>query len=109
MIGLLSHVNIKDKKFKEDAIDVDFPYDLTQSIECVIEEITSKKFKYKSLSNDTKVLITYERNNKKTKETILIEIMLDNLLIRHFDVVDDKRSLRVLYIIKPSQREFKLL
>ena len=105
MIGILSEIKIKDKNFKEDAKEVDFPYDLVDAFIGVVNELTFKKFKYKKLSNDRSVIITYG----KPKEKVLIEVIKEGMLIRHFDIDKGKRKTRVLYVIKPHERIFKLL
>lgn len=105
MIGILAEIKVKDKNFKNDAKEVDFPYDLVDALVGVVDEITFKKFKYIKISSERSVIVVYG----KPKEKILIEVIKEGLLIRHFDVFKDRRKLKVLYVVKPHERIFKLL
>ena len=109
MIDIDSFLRIypKNKSFTEDIQKVNLPFDLKDALTGVIKEITEQGFKYKKFTKEEESLLTF---NKGKKEKIIIGITLENLLIRHFDVdTEMKRKLRVLYIAKPQQRNFKLL
>lgn len=94
-----------DEKFSEDIQKAELPFDLISALSGVVKEIVSKDFQYIKLTKDGQNLLTFE----KPDERIIISVALESLLIRHFDVDDNKRKLRVLYIAKPAQRKFKLL
>lgn len=94
-----------DEKFSEDIQEAELPFDLISALSGVVKEIVSKDFQYIKLTKDGQNLLTFE----KPDERIIISVALESLLIRHFDVDDNKRKLRVLYIAKPAQRKFKLL
>ena len=96
----------EDTKFSEDILEAELPFDLIGAITGVVEEIVKKGFKYKKLTKDGQNLLTFE----KSSERIIISVTLESLLIRHFDINEEgDRKLRVLYIAKPAQRNFKLL
>jgi len=104
-IATLTGIYPTSKNFTKDIQKVKLPFDLVDALRGVIKEIVEKKFKYKKFTQESENLLIFE----KPKERIIIGVTLDNLLIRHFDVNKDVRKLRVLYIAKPQQRNFKLL
>ena len=104
-ITTLTSIYPKSKNFTKDIQKVSLPFDLVDALRGVINEIVEKDFKYKKFTSENESLLIFE----KSKEKIIIGVTSDNLLIRHFDLDGIKRKLRVLYIAKPQQRNFKLL
>jgi len=105
MKGILVELKVKNKSFNEDVKELDFPFDLLSGFESIIKEAFDKKFKYKSVNTEGQTFFSFTRS----KEVLMINVSDENLTIRHFDIIDKKRKLRVLYVIKPSERDFKLL
>lgn len=102
----LKQIYPKDKKFTSDLSGVKLPYDLLDCFKSIVDEITRKKYKYKYMNEDDELSITFE----KPKNRIIISVYSENLMVRHFDISNkDKRKLLVLYVEKPTQRNFKLL
>ena len=95
-----------DKQLKEDLESIKIPFDLLSAFQSVITELEKKKFKYDSFTNDNEYILTFKKG--KT-ERVLIAIQQEHLYIRQYDYKNNKRSLKVLYVVKPSERNFKLL
>ena len=47
--------------------------------------------------------------SKEKNENLTITITEENLLIKQFTIEDTHEKLKVIYVIKPSNRNFKLL
>ena len=102
----LNRIYPQSKKFTDDVNRIKFPFGLIDPLIAVVNELRDKKFKYKKLSGDVEALFTFE---KGTKERILIGITSEHLMIRHFELIKGARHLRVVHVIKPTDRRFKLL
>lgn len=97
-----------DDKFSSDLKDISIPFDLFGGLTMVVNELKVKGFVYSHFSNNGKQdILTFFRNDEK--ESILINIEKENLLVRHFDNNEDNRKLRVIYVVKPTERVFNLI
>lgn len=98
----------KRPSLKRDLKTIDVPFDLYTGLSLVIEEMKTKKFAYKELIKDASDILIFKSVRKK--ESISINIEKDNLLIRQYSLIDkDRRKLKVLYVVKPTERIFKLV
>ena len=91
-----------DKKLKEDLKDINIPFDLLSAFQSVVTEFGKQKFKYDSINDKGEQVLRF----KKTKQRILMAIEKEHLFIRQFDIKGKQRKLRVLYVVKPSERKF---
>ena len=96
---------MKDKKLKEDLENIKIPFDLLSAFQSVITEFGKKKFKYESFYNEGEDVLRF----KTSKQKILLIIQKEHLYIRQFEFTKNTRKLKVLYVVKPSERNFKLL
>ena len=88
--------------------ELKIPFDLYAGFSLVIDELNKKSFIFSDLTTEGAPIITFI--STAVKEKILINIDKENLLIRQFSILeDDKRKLKVLYVLKPSERDFKLV
>ena len=90
---------------KTDLEGVSIPFDLFTGISLIVEEITAKEFKYDHLTNEGSVLITF---NSPT-ERIIITVGKEDLTVRQFTMDEENRKLKVIYVVKPTERQFKLV
>jgi hypothetical protein len=91
----------------EDLANVDVPFDLFTGLSLVVSEVESKGFTYQHLTQSQGVIIAFE--SVKLAESIIINVEKENLLIRQFSIIGDTRKLKVVYVVKPSERTFKLV
>lgn len=97
---------IKKNSIQKDLEGLIIPFDLLTGVAMVIEELDKKKFTYSHTTNEKSIMITY---NSKS-ERVIVNIEKENLLIRQFIIEDeDIRKLKVVYVVKPSERTFKLI
>jgi hypothetical protein len=94
-------------KLNDDLATVIIPFDLFTGLSLITEELKSKGFKYAHMINEHAVTLIFESTKLKEKVSVIVE--KENILIRQFTMDGDNRKLKVLYVLKPSQREFKLL
>lgn len=93
-----------EKELKEALEDIKIPFDLLSAFQSVIAEFGKNKFLYESFSNEGEQTLRFTKPEKR----ILLAIQKEHLYIRQFDTDKEKRKLRVLYVVKPSERNFKL-
>lgn len=93
-----------DNKLKEDLKEIDIPFDLLSAFQSVVTEFGKRKFKYESFSNDKEFILTFVNEEEK----ILLAIQKEHLYVRQFHYKNEQRKLKVLYVVKPSERNFKL-
>ena len=93
-----------EKKLKEDLESINIPFDLLSAFQSVVTEFGKQKYKYDSTSHEGEVVLRF----KKTKKKIMLAIQKEHLYVRQFDIEGKRRKLRVLYVVKPSERNFKL-
>lgn len=96
---------------KSDLLKISVPFDLYSGLSLVTEELNSKGYSYKGLSENGEypILTFIPKDVLKEDESILINIEKENLLVRHFDVNPTGRKLRVIYVVKPTERSFNLI
>jgi hypothetical protein len=98
----------KQPSLKDDLKDVEIPFDLFTGLSLVIEEVNKKGFTYIYKTESRNVILTFEA--KEISETLSINIEKENLLVRQFTIKEDGgRKLKVIYVVKPSERTFKLV
>jgi len=97
----------KSTKWDEDIKSISVPFDLFTGLSLVTEELKKKDFTYTKMVKDHSPILIFE--SKKLEERVSIVIEKENLLIRHFIIKNDTRKLKVLYVLKPSERKFKLV
>lgn len=100
-------VRTKIAQLKKDLETVKVPFDLFTGLSLVTQELKDKDFKYIHMTNDHAPILTFE--SKKIKERVSVTIEKENLLIRQFTITGDTRKLKVLYVVKPSERKFNLI
>ena len=87
---------------------IEIPFDLYTGFSLVVEELKNKGFEYSKITIDSvSPILTFE--SKELKERILININEEDLLIRQFSVKKNSRKLKVIYVTKPAERNFKLI
>jgi hypothetical protein len=98
-----------DELFKADTENMRIPFDLFGGLTMVTDELKDNEFVYDHFTNSGKQdIITFTRN--EGKEVILINIEKENLIVRHFDILEEgRRKARVLYVVKPTERTFELV
>lgn len=94
-------------KLQEDLEKVNIPFDLLHGFSLVVLELRNNDFSYSHLTQEQSSIFTFE--SKKAKQKILVSINKEDLLIRQFSMNDDNRVLKVIYVVKPSERSFKLI
>jgi hypothetical protein len=100
----------QNKKFEEDLTEMKVPFDLYTGLSMVTAELKSNSFVYDHFTNNGRQDIITFTPIEKGKEIILINIEKENLIVRHFDILEDgRRKARVLYVVKPTERTFKLV
>lgn len=92
---------------KNDLKTIEIPFDLFTGLSLVTQEMNNKGFKYSHLTNEGVPSLTFK--SKKLKENIIINIESETLLIKQFLMKGTTRKLKVLYIVKPTERTFKLV
>jgi hypothetical protein len=90
-------------KLKTDLEKVVIPFDLYTGMALVTDELKGKGFSYDHMLTDQSTILVFK--SEEEKATITVE--KENLLIRQYN--KDTGKLKVLYVLKPTQREFKLL
>lgn len=98
---------LKKSTLKKDLKGADVPFDLFTGLSLVVDEIESKGFVYSHLTKEKNILLVY--TSKEAKENISINIEKENLLIRQFMMTGTNRKLKVIYVVKPTERTFKLV
>jgi len=92
----------------DDLAGVVIPFDLYTGITIVTDELERRGFIYSHLLNDDGIILKFK--NEVIAENISITIERENLLIRQFSIEENNnRKLKVIYVIKPSERTFKLV
>lgn len=97
-----------EEKLTSDLSTIIVPFDLFTGLSIVIEELKKRKFTYTHLNQEALQNILWF----KTKEQKLsINIEKENLLIRQFssETKTTPRKLKVIYVVKPTERDFKLI
>ena len=92
-------------KMTRDLKKVEIPLDLDKEMSMVVGELIDKGFRYSHTTNTTIPMLTFESKDEK----ILIDVNKGNLLIRQFSMTGDASKLKILYVVTPSERGFKLL
>jgi hypothetical protein len=96
----------KKHSLGEDLEIIKLSFNLFQPFSIVVEELKEKGFEYKGIHCEEESTFLFK--SKKRKEYITVYISKeDNLLIRQFSEADNK--LRILYVVKDSERTFKIL
>lgn len=105
----MTKIKVKTKiaQLKEDLATVTIPFDLFTGLSLITEELKDKDFKYSHMTNDYYPTLTFEA--KKIKERVNVIIEKENILIRQFTINGDIRKLKVIYVMKPSDRKFNLV
>ena len=98
---------MKSKSLEKDLENIRIPFNLFAGLTFVVEELKDKGFEYSNSTQEVIPVITFE--SLKREEIITINVEPENLLIKQFTVDKDKRKLKVLYVLKPSERQFKLI
>jgi len=91
----------------EDLSVIVLPFKLYSGFSAVVEELEKKEFEYEGI--DIKNASTFLFKSKKRKEQITISVSDENLLIKQFSEEKDKNKLKVIYVVKDSGRNFKIL
>lgn len=104
----------KTKKIKEvDLLKVDLekikiPFDLFTGLSLIVDELKVNTFTYSHLTpNDRSPMLTFESKDKGQKINVNIE--KENLLVRQYEINGLERKLLVIYVVKPTERAFKLI
>ena len=110
---VISNKNIKNKALQinnlhDDLAKMIIPFNLLTPLIMVTEEFKSKGFVYSHSVNE-KSTLSASFNSEKLKEKIIVHIEKENLFIKQFSMNDGKRKLKVIYVVKPSERTFKLV
>ena len=91
----------------EDLPLIKLPFDLYTAFSTVVEELKNKKFHYQgSIIKDESVL---NFKSKEREENLTVTVTKENLLIKQFTMEGNHEKLKVIYVIKPSNRDFKIL
>lgn len=93
----------KKADISKDISSIGIPFGLFTGLSLVLEELTAKSFEYSGIELDRTLLF----NSDTRGEYITIYISDDNLLIRQFD--EKEKKVRVVYVVKDSDRKFQLV
>ena len=91
----------------EDLPGVKLPFDLYTAFTTVIEELKDNNFEYAGAIIQDQSVLNFEAKEKN--ENVTITVTKDNLLIKQFTKEANHEKLKVIYVKKPSGRNFKLL
>jgi hypothetical protein len=97
----------KRPSLEDDLKGVTIPFDLFTAFALVSAELKEKKFIYDEILVATHPVFIFK--SKEKKEKVLVNIGRENLLIKQFYEKDDIEKLKVLYVVKPSERNFNLI
>jgi len=92
-------------QLKKDLASITIPFDLFAGVSLVIEELERKGFKYSHLTNKNGATLSFVSEGQEIGATIEKE----TIIVRQWAVDKDTRKLKVLYVVKPSQRNFQLV
>jgi hypothetical protein len=108
-IALKDNLKVVSKKLllEEDLKSISIPFDLYTAFSSVVEEMEAKEFDYDSMISSSQPVVIFK--SKKKEEKILINVTKENLLIKHFSEKDNIKKLKVIYVVKPSERNFNLI
>jgi hypothetical protein len=100
---------VQNKKFEDDLVNMKVPFDLYTGLSMVTAELKVNNFVYDHFTNNGgQDIITFIPI--EGEEVILINIEKENLIVRHFDILEGgRRKARVLYVVKPTERTFELI
>jgi hypothetical protein len=91
----------------DDMKDIKLPFELLTGFSVVVNEVQEQGFKYDNTFTDSTSTLTFI--SKELKQRITINISKENLLIKQFSDKEDDRELKVIYVVKDSGRNFKLI
>lgn len=92
-------------QLREDLASITIPFDLFAGVSLVIEELEKKGFKYTHLTDKNGATLSFVSKG----EEINVTIEKETIVVRQWAINGDARKLKVLYVVKPSQRKFKLV
>jgi len=92
-------------KLTEDLATITFPFDLFSGVSIVIEELKNKGFEYSHLTHSRTEVLTFTSQEQE----IDVSVEKENLLIKQYSINGGARKLIVIYVVKPTQRNFKLV
>ena len=95
------------RSLSEDLKDIDVPFDLFTGLSLVTEELESKGYTYTNFFKKSNAVLTFTSEDEMNEVYVTIE--KENLLIRQFTYEEDTKKLKVIYVLKPSERTFKLI
>jgi hypothetical protein len=101
----ISKSKVKAPQLKEDLEGITIPFELFTGLSLVTKEIEDNGFTYSHFTNEYYAVLTFKSEDKEIDVTIEKE----TILIKQFGVNDGKRKLKVLYVMRPSDRKFNLI
>ena len=97
----------KKPSLGNDLKKVTLPFDLYTGFFAVIEEMKNKGFEYTHMTLEKSPILTFV--SEALQESVLVSIESETLLIRQFLTDNEKRKLKVIYVVKATERSFKLV
>lgn len=97
----------KKPSLGDDLKDIVIPFDLYTAFSLVVTEMKDQDFTYDSMVKSEQPVVVF--NSEEKKEKILVNIAKQNLLIKQFYQKNNAERLKVIYVVKPSERNFNLI
>lgn len=91
----------------KDLKEITIPFDLSAAFDSIVKELKAKEFDYIKLIHGQVPVLKFKL--EELKEIILIDINKENLTVKQLTEGKEKDKLKVIYIIKPSERNFNII
>jgi hypothetical protein len=89
---------------------LEIPQDIKDSYGVIMAELELRKFTKKSAKKEINPLLIGQENFTNSEQSVILEITKEHITIRQFKLEKGgKRTLLVIYVVKPSHRKFVLL
>lgn len=104
----ISNQKTPDKpSLEEDLKQISIPFDLYTAFSLAVAEMNKKKFTYSEMKKSSQPVAIFRSSEREEK--ISINITAENLLVKQFSTKNNTEKLQVIYVVKPSERNFNII